>query len=639
MGLLDFFRAKALTASPAVVEAARSGQLNLLQRRGGTNAEIQASWMLMQAANYAYLYSTQPSVRKVVDYIASNAGSLPLKLYERVSDTDRRRDTDHPAAQTMYHPNSLGPADDFLRGVFSDYLVYDNAYALKFRGANGGPRILIRIPPPAIGVNATAAFLVDSYRIWRSDGTYIDVAPEDVIHWHGYNPDDARIGLSRLETLRQILAEEAATQQANVELMKGGLKEPGLIMRPIEAPEWSEEARKRFQRSMANQSKAASREYPVLEEGMTFAKFGLSPKDAEMLEGRRFTNEEVASLYGLKNVPPESEEERKQFYSDVLPPLTEDLACQLKYGLLEQEYSADDYYFEFEMNAKLAGDPVARFSAITSATGRPWMTVDEARALENLPSVDTGDELTIPLNVMIGDNPRPAPNVMPPQNPLGPPQGGEYREAALPPATKLLDPRHVAAEGRRNGYASALLTTLERFYTRQENAVTSKGVKAPFDNRRWDKELADDLEPELARMVEREGDVQARRFGGLAFDSRQTTNYLRSTAEDVARQANAVTAAELREASAADTFERARAQRAPTLSMDLATAMATFATLEAAKQSPDTERREKTWIVTSSNSEHPEMDGETVPLGATFSNGSAGPPADHPGCQCLLDIT
>ena len=70
--------------------------------------------------------------------------------------------------------------------------------------------------------------------------------------------------------------------------------------------------------------------------------------------------------------------------------------------------------FEFDLNEKLRGEPEARFAAITSAVGRPWLTANEARAMENRPPVDGGDELVTPLNVLVGDNPRPAPNVMPP---------------------------------------------------------------------------------------------------------------------------------------------------------------------------------------------------------------------------------
>ena len=39
----------------------------------------------------AELYRTQPNLRAVVSYLTDNAAQVPIKVYERVSDTDRQR--------------------------------------------------------------------------------------------------------------------------------------------------------------------------------------------------------------------------------------------------------------------------------------------------------------------------------------------------------------------------------------------------------------------------------------------------------------------------------------------------------------------------------------------------------------------
>lgn len=648
MGLRDLFRReKGLTATPAVIEALHNGQLNTYQRLGGTNQQVDAAWQQYQAASYAYMYRSQPAVRKVVDYIARNTSQLGLKLYERVSDTDRRRDTTHPAAQTMADPDGQRPTDQFLFTFVADFLVNENAYALLYRSSPSAPRRLLRVPPPSVEVITDGGFFVVGYRIWLSGGqTYParsqpPLDPADMLHWCGYNPEYPRIGVSRLETLRAILSEDAASQRASVELLKAGLSKPGYIKRPLEAPEWSETTRERFQEAWANQAKSSPRKTPVLEEGMEFADFGVTPKDAEMLAGRRFTNEEVASLYGLSKVPVETDEERRAFYADVLPPVTDSLASQLDYSLLLNEYGARDHYFEFDLNEKLRGEPEKRFAAITSAVGRPWLTANEARAMENRPPVEGGDELVTPLNVLVGDNPRPAPNVMPPQDPNGPPQDGSHRTAALPPPQKaLMPPRQQAQLQRRDRHAREFAALLVRNFTRQEGAIRSKS--ADDDRwRQWDAELTDDLEALLRKTVETEGDVAAARFGAGAFDTRQVQHYLHAQAEGSAKGINDATRAELADpdTDVATVYDRARDERATVAGMGFATAAAAFAAAEAAKQAPDAEHRVKTWVVTSDNSSHPEMDGETVPLGASFSNGADGPPADHPGCECLLTIT
>lgn len=635
MGLFSF-RRKALTASPAVVEAIRNGQVNQYRRLGGVNQQVNAAWLQTQSASYAYMFESQPAVRKVIDYIARNVSQLGLKLYERRSDTDRKRDADHPAALTMAQPNDLGPADQFIYDLVADFLVHDNAYVLKFRGANGGPRTMIRVPPTSVGVNGNGRFLVESYRIYRSDATYIDVSPGDVLHWRGYNPSDPRMGISRLETLRQILSEDSAAQTANVELLKSGLSKPGYIKRPLEAPDWSEDARKGFQEAWANQAKSSPRKTPVLEEGMEFADFGISPKDAEMLDGRRFTNEEVASLYGLAHVPPEGEEERRAFYADVLPPLTQSLGQQLDFSLLRAEYAEDDYYFEFDLNEKLRGEPEKRFSAITAAVGRPWQSVNEARSLENLPPVDGGDELVTPLNVIVGDNPKPAPNVMGPQDPNGPEQDGSHREESAKPEIKALEtssvPRRIADMNRQGRYIGEMKSMLEGYYERQ--GASLKSAKASASTERWNRELADDLEKLVRSITEREGGIYAGRLGGDDFDMRQVKNYIRKTAEDVARKLNAATAADISEYGVSDAIDRARGERTIATSAALGARMTGFARVEAAKQAPGTAQRQKTWMANTER--HANLDGASVPLNSDWGGIE---PGSEPGCACGVLIT
>ena len=122
--------------------------------------------------------------------------------------------------------------------------------------------------------------------------------------------------------------------------------------------------------------------------------------------------------------------------------------------------------------------------------------------------------------------------------------------------------------------------------------------------------------------VEHEGDIGAERFGYAAFKIGQVRNYLRAQAEGVAADLNRVTRENLAGAEVSEVFDRAKHERAPVAGMQLGTSAIARGNLEAARQSSDAARRTKTWIVTSGNSAHPEMDGETVALGASFSNGS-----------------
>jgi HK97 family phage portal protein len=648
LGLLTYLRgddllgAKALTGTSTVLEALAARQFSTYQSLGGTNLaanRVNSVYVAAQNASYGWIYRYSPPVRAVVDWVASNVAQLGLKVYERISDDERRHAGDHPAARALRNPNPQTPGEQFIFDFVAYYLVFDNAYALKFPGPNEALTAVI-VPSGMVGLVGQSIFAVDAYRIWRTDGTFFDVPPERMIHWRGYNPDDPRKGESKLETLREELAADSASRQATTELYRSGLRLPGWVERPIEATDWSDGARKRFQSDFSAQALKARREVPVLEEGMVFKQAGVTPEDAELIEARRYTLERIAGLYGMKTVPPEGPEERAQFYSDVLQPLCERLCSFFDLQILVQEYGADDYYTEFNLDEKLMGDD--RLRALTSAAGVPPLTRNEARARLNLPAKKGGDELITPLNVVAGDNPKPSPQVMPIQSPNGPPQDGSHRsgeaDQPLPAGTRSLNghtkdvsliPRRARADHRRNGWAKEYKGVLLRHFERQERAMQSKSIKAVADER-YNRELADDLDGVFKRQFEAEGKHVAFRLNNT-FNPDYGQNWLAAKSIGVAEAVNLTTKQHIEQAGAEKAFTQAKDIRAEAGGMALATDVAAFSTRVGLEQDKSTAQRS---VV---------IDGGTCDVCAPYqgewpANDVPGWPAFHSACQCVCDV-
>lgn len=641
MGLFSWLAGqKAVSATPGVLEIVAARQLTPFALGGTnlTNERVNSAYVAVQSGSYGWLYSYSPAVRKAIDYIARNVSQLGLKLYERVSDDEREHRGNHPAADALRNPNTFTPGPQFIFNLIADFLTYGNAYAFKFRYPTGD-LALVNIPAHMVGLVGQSFFSVDAYRIWRLDGSYEDYPPERIIHWRSYDPQDPRRGFSPIETLREELATDVAIRQSLTELARNGLAQQGWLERPVEAPDWSNEARTRLEEDWANRAKNRSRA-PVLEEGMSFHQGGVTPEDADLIAGRQWAAEQVSSCFGMKHVPPEGEEERAQFYNDVLPPLMDMLCKYLDLQVLQAEYGLMDWYFEFNIDEKLMG--AERLKALTAASGRPVLLTNEARAMVNRPPVDGGDELVTPMNVVVGDNPRPSPQVMPIQNPNGPPQDGSHRTDQMPMHAgqaslngnghKALLARRAAQERRRGEYAETITAILTRTFQRQERAA--KASKKALDEGRWNRELSDDLHRAYLRIVKREGEAQARRAAS-EFSDGLTVNYLRAKAEGNAQAVNGATNDALR--AGENPFENSDLRAAP-IGMSFATSLAAWAVEEAGRQTSDADRRMKMWVTTSANSAHPELDGEVVPLGELFSNGQTGPPYEHPGCACLIEL-
>jgi HK97 family phage portal protein len=367
-------------------------------------------------STYEALWRAQPAVRTVVSFLARNVAQLPLDVYRRLSGTDRRKDIDHPLAELLERPfpGTKWTKYRLLNWTIHELCIHDDAYWLKSRAPDGSPR-LIPIPRRYIEPLGDNILMATGYRIAGTRGTK-DVDAEQVVHFHGYHPDDTRRGCSPLETLRQILAEEWAAGQYREQMWRNGARVGGYISRPKDAPRWSPDAKVRFEqdwRALYSAEGSAAGGTPVLEDGMTYTPSGITPKDAQYIESRKLTRQEVSIAY---HVPPMMQgimdgatvgnvpEFRKMLYGDTLGPLLSQLSQDIEAQLLPdlEPGAGRRVYVEFNLSEKQRGSFEEQAAAISSSVGGPWMTRSEARALYNLPHVPEADELIVPLNVVEG---------------------------------------------------------------------------------------------------------------------------------------------------------------------------------------------------------------------------------------------
>jgi hypothetical protein len=485
----------------------------------------------------------------------------------------------------------------------------------------------------------------EGYRIWRTDGTDLIVEdPNDMIHWRGWNPTDPRLGISPLETLRNVIAEDAALQASIVELAKTGLTGPVYVTRPLDAPDWGNEGRTRFEEDLTNRLRKVSTTPPVMEEGMDIKGLGVSPRDAESLSVRQYATQQNASLFGVPlgmvGLEPASEESQDQFYSDCLPPYCEAFTRQLNLSVLIAEFGLPDYCFEFNLDEKLMGNE--RLKTLTSASGRPVLLTNEARAMLNKPPVDGGEELVTPANVIVGDNPKPSTDIMPIQDPNKPSQEGDYREDEPKRLNgrKQLDvpqweSRFQADMNRQHRYVDEIQGVLTRFYTRQRNVLLGKSAEGKdVDWDRFDNSLSESLHAKLKDIVDREGSLYVQRLLGDDFDMRQVQNYLKATSEGIAQGINDATKRDIEENGVEEALSRGYDERAAVAAATIGTRATRFARYEAAKQSPGYENRLKTWVAHTDR--HANLNGASVPMNATWGGIE---PGSLPNCKCSVSIS
>lgn len=360
---------------------------------------------LMEAVDSRSVWASQPSVRKVVDFIARNMAGIPLNHFERVSDTERRRINDGPIAQLLAKPSQAPKmtAYRFWHSILVDRLVYDRWMAL--RTSADGREWLDRVPPRRFVFKTDALERIVGATVWGRDGQSTDLDASRFIGDAGYSTRGGN-GTSPMETLKDILNEASESVTYRREVMARGARVPGYIHRPTPWP--SPEARTRFVSGWQAFASGGGREggTPVLEDGMEYrALDAYKPNDLDLVKGRQLTDAEVASAY---HIAPELVGAREGTFSNI------DAFRQMLYGpalgpyidewqqVLNLEFGEPGRYVEANVDVKLRGSFAEQAKVTSTAVGGPWMTRNEARAMRNLPPVENGDELITPLNVTEG---------------------------------------------------------------------------------------------------------------------------------------------------------------------------------------------------------------------------------------------
>lgn len=341
-----------------------------------------------------------PAVYRAVTLLSGAVASLPLKVYKAT--TDGREPATGDITYRLLHqaPNPQQTAFTFKELIMNHLLLNGNFYAyIDWQG--GKPVGLWPIDPAAVTVDLDAATGLISYRISTAKGQQV-LPPREVLHVLGMTLDGYR-GVSPITMARESLGGAIAELKHGQSFFKNGAAVGGVLQHPGHLGAEAAETLRRSWRDKYSGPDNAGK-VAVLEEGMTFEPVALSNKDSQWLESRQVSVLDIARIFG---VPPalighlekasysSQEAQNLEFLTHSLRPWLTRIEQAINKALL----GSGGLYAEFTTGDLLRTDLKSRFDAYRTALAAGFMTVNEVRRLENLPSMDGGDILFRPLNM------------------------------------------------------------------------------------------------------------------------------------------------------------------------------------------------------------------------------------------------
>ncbi|ECG7231840.1 phage portal protein [Salmonella enterica] len=337
-----------------------------------------------------------------VRLLSESISTLPLKIYVRQPDGSRKAATNHPAYSVLCRrPNSEMTPSRFMLMVVASICLRGNAFIEKKFIANRLVSLVPLLPQNMVVKRLTTGALEYKY---TENGSERVIPVKNIMHIRGFGLDGV-CGMMPMKTGRDVFGSAMAVEESAAKIFEQGLQSSGFL---TAEQGLNDEQRERLREYMVKftGSKNAGK-IMVLEGGLKYQGVTMNPEDAQMLESRSFSIEEICRWF---RVPPymvghttkqsswasSLEGMNLLFLTHTLRPLLVNIEQEIGRCLLDSD---DEVFAEFSVEGLLRADSAGRAAYYTSALQNGWMSRNDVRRLENMPPIEGGDIYTVQLNL------------------------------------------------------------------------------------------------------------------------------------------------------------------------------------------------------------------------------------------------
>lgn len=325
-----------------------------------------------------------------VRLIAETISTLPLGLYERTA-AGRVEARNHPLYNLIHNqPNADSTAAVFWEAMIVSMLLRDGGFAERmFIGSR--EVALMFLDRRRLNISRDSRGNRE-YRYTECNGKQRVIPEARIFRIPGFTLD-GNWGVSAIEYGAAVFGSAlAASTAANGTFERGLSPTVAFTMTQVLKPD----QRKDFRENLKEISGAINAgKSPLLEGGMDAKVIGINPKDAQLLESRGFSVEQICRWFRVPPFMVGHSEKSTSWGTGIEQQMIGFLTFTLRPWLtrIEQHINKDllspidkqRYYAQFSIEGLLRADSAARAEFLSKMVNNGLMTRDEGRQKENLP--------------------------------------------------------------------------------------------------------------------------------------------------------------------------------------------------------------------------------------------------------------
>ena len=331
--------------------------------------------------------------------------TLPLILYKRVG-PNKERATNRPLYPILKNsPNKFHTTQEWLEMTSINMDIQGNAYTFVVRNGGGQVEQLMPVHPSRVRIENRVVGIERGEeiieRVYIVEGDPKPWRMSETLHFKDLSVDGV-VGISKIKAARQAIAYGLGLEEYGGRFIANDAAAGLVISHPSSI---GDVGVKRLTADVEASRRGKNKHRMlVLQEGAKVEKITIPPDDAQFLQSRQFSIQEISRFMG---VPPHMlsdlskssfnniEQESLDFLFNTIRPELVKIEQRINKVLLA---NSEEFFVEFLFDARQRADLASRYEAYSKGLASGFLKLNEVRAWENLPQEKGGDDLRPPLN-------------------------------------------------------------------------------------------------------------------------------------------------------------------------------------------------------------------------------------------------